>query len=559
MAWKWQRLRNGILLGLAWLATPLLGRADSPYPNNQDGAHRVGNVTVGATLGVPRKIGQSSNNTRDIPQVHVSLGVPNRGLTKLGPQSPAEKLRGTVIDNASVEAVEPACFWPYHPHPWFRHPATPGPILTVPDSLTYISAPTPTPDCCDSAGACATVGVACDPCPSLCVPECSPCDPCAPTGWNWGWASCPPADYRGAPYVFYADLEYLVWWMKSMPIPALITTGNANDLGILGRPSTQVLLGGSLDHDAFSGGRFTLGWWFDPCRVWSIEGTFFFLAEESRHDLFSSSGIPILARPFFNAQTGQEDAEMIANPPLPGLFPLSGQADVSFRSRLIGFELNFVRSWLYGVNPAWHKQYNLDLLFGYRYMQLRERLGIHEDLLVPEDSDGVPAGTRFLVDDLFAARNSFNGGQIGLRGELRWGGWFLDGRAKIAFGNTTQTVIIDGSTTIITPGTGTVSGPGGLLALPTNMGRFHRDTFSVVPEFGVNLGYYITPYIKVYVGYTFIGWTNVVRPGNVIDRQVNPSQLPPGGVLVGPARPAFRFRDDSFWVQGINVGVEMRY
>jgi hypothetical protein len=347
--------------------------------------------------------------------------------------------------------------------------------------------------------------------------------------------------------------------MKSMPVPALITTSNANDLGVLGRPSTQVLLGNSLEHDAFSGGRFTLGWWFDPCRVWAIESTFFFLGEETRRDSFSSSGVPILARPFFNAQTGQEDSELIANPPLPGLFPLAGRADVAFTSRLIGFELNFVRSWLYGVNPAWHKQYNLDFLFGYRYMQLRERLGIHEDLLVPEDSDDVVAGTRFLIDDMFSTRNSFNGGQIGLRGELRWGGWFIDGRAKVAFGNTTQTVFIDGSTVISVPGTGTVSGPGGLLALPTNMGRFHRDTFSVVPEFGVNVGYYITPYIKLYVGYTFIGWTNVVRPGNVIDRVVNPSQIPPGGALVGPARPAFRFRDSDFWVQGINIGVELRY
>ncbi|MCS7015190.1 MAG: BBP7 family outer membrane beta-barrel protein [Gemmatales bacterium] len=468
--------------------------------------------------------------------------------------------------------MQPACFWPYHPHPVLRHPATPpaAPIAVEPPLLVSPPSPgvlfTPTvavADGCDVAKIYCPSSVVCEPCPELCssvvTPLCAPCDPCAYGAWNWGWANCPPADYRGAPYVFYADLEYLIWWMKSMSIPPLITTSNANDLGVLGRPSTQVLLGESLDHDAFSGGRFTLGWWFDPCRVWAIEGTFFFLAEETRRDLFSSSGIPILARPFFNAQTGQEDSELIANPSLPGLFPLAGQAEVTLESRLIGFELNLVRSWLYGANPAWHKQYNLDFVFGYRYMQLRETLTIREDLLVPEDSGDIPAGTRFLIEDAFATRNSFNGGQIGLRGELRWGSWFLDGRAKVAFGNTSQTVTINGSTVIVTPGTGTISGPGGLLALPTNMGRFQRDTFSVVPEFGVNVGYYITPYIKVYVGYTFLGWTNVVRPGNVIDRQVNPSQLPPGGILVGPARPAFRFRDGDFWVQGVNVGVEMRY
>jgi hypothetical protein len=507
-----------------------------------------------ATLGIPRKAKPSNSETdRSPPAV---LGVPRRSSNRSS-NSDTSTLRGSVQES---DNVQPATFWPYVAHPWPHHPVTAIPTLTVPVPAMC----QPVPDICASStcsepsNICLPSTLICDPCSPACPPNCTAPESCG-VGWTWGWANCPPADYRGAPYVLYSDLEYLAWWVKSMPVPALITTGNTQDLGILGRPSTQVLLGNSLDHDAFSGGRFTLGWWFDPCRVWALESTFFFLGEETRHDLFSSGGIPILARPFFNAQTGQEDSELIANPALPGLIPLSGQADVSFRTRLIGFELNLVRSWLYGVNPEWHKQYNLDFLFGYRYLQLRENLSIHEDLLVPEDSGNVPAGTRFLIDDMFAARNSFNGGQIGIRGELRWGGWFIDGRAKVAFGNTTQTVFINGQTTITTPGVGTVTGPGGLLALPTNMGRYHRDTFSVVPEFGVNFGYYITPYIKVYVGYTFLGWTNVVRPGNVIDRQVNPSQLPPGGVLVGPARPALRFRDGDFWAQGINVGIEMRY
>ncbi|GBD36541.1 hypothetical protein HRbin36_01666 [bacterium HR36] len=558
MARKSLRLKHSLFLSATLTLVPMHLQADPPAIYSDNSARVYATTGSAPTLGVPRKLNSARSDANGTSYAQVRLGIPKRASVPKERGDQEANVRGSVMQN---DAVEPTCFWPHHPHPWLQPPATSGPILVAPANPIIISGSSV--DCCDGIGPCASVGLGCEPCPSPCPPLCTPIcplgEPCASPGWTWGWANCPPADYRGAPFAIYTDLEYLAWWMKSMPIPPLITTSNANDLGVLGRPSTQVLLGESLEHDAFSGGRFTLGWWFDPCRVWAIEGTFFFLAEETRRDLFSSSGIPILARPFFNAQTGQEDSELIANPPLPGLFPLAGQADVALRSRLIGFELNFVRSWLYGVNPAWHKQYNLDFVFGYRYMQLRESLGIHEDLLVPEDSDGIPAGTRFLIDDLFTTRNSFNGGQIGLRGELRWGGWFLDGRAKVAFGNTSQTVFIDGNTTIITPGVGTVSGPGGLMALPTNMGRFHRDTFSVMPEFGGNLGYYITPYIKIYVGYTFIGWTNVVRPGNVVDREVNPSQLPPGGVLVGPARPAFRFRDGDFWVQGINIGLEMRY
>jgi len=507
-----------------------------------------------ATLGIPRKIKPTNSEGDRVPPA--VLGVPCRSSARFS-NSDTSALRGSVQES---DNVQPVTYWPYAVHSWVHHPPAAIPTLTVPAPAICqpVSDICASSTCCEPSSVCLPSTLICDPCPPVCLPNCTTPESCG-AGWTCGWANCPPADYRGAPYLLYSDLEYLAWWVKSMAVPALITTGNTQDLGIFGRPSTQVLLGNSLDHDAFSGGRFTLGWWFDPCRVWALESTFFFLGEETRHDLFSSGGMPILARPFFNAQTGQEDSELIANPALPGLFPLSGQADVSFRTRLIGFELNLVRSWLYGINPEWHKQYNLDFLFGFRYLQLRENLSIHEDLLVPEDSDTVPAGTRFLIDDIFAARNSFNGGQIGIRGELRWGGWFIDGRVKVAFGNTSQTVFIDGQTTITTPGVGTVTGPGGLLALPTNMGRYHRDSFSVVPEFGVNFGYYITPYIKVYVGYTFLGWTNVVRPGSVIDRHVNPSQLPPGGVLVGPARPAFRFRDGDFWAQGINVGIEMRY
>ena len=44
-----------------------------------------------------------------------------------------------------------------------------------------------------------------------------------------------------------------------------------------------------------------------------------------------------------------------------------------------------------------------------------------------------------------------------------------------------------------------------------------------------------------------------------IDLAVNTSQPPLGGGLVGPARPAFSFRDSDFWAQGVSFGVEFRY
>jgi hypothetical protein len=83
-----------------------------------------------------------------------------------------------------------------------------------------------------------------------------------------------------------------------------------------------------------------------------------------------------------------------------------------------------------------------------------------------------------------------------------------------------------------------------------------------VPEGGVTLGYQVTSHLRVTLGYTFLYTSNVVRPGNLIDRGVNPSQvnaLLGQGAFAGPVRPAFPGGDSDFWVQGLNFGMEFRY
>src|SRR5262249_61747030 len=98
----------------------------------------------------------------------------------------------------------------------------------------------------------------------------------------------------------------------------------------------------------------------------------------------------------------------------------------------------------------------------------------------------------------------------------------------------------------------------GLLALPTNSGRFGRDQFSVVPETGVNLSYQLCPNLRIFMGYTFLYWNNVARPGGQIDTVLNTTQQS-GGTLTGPARPAFAFHNSDFWAHGLNFGLELRY
>jgi hypothetical protein len=52
-------------------------------------------------------------------------------------------------------------------------------------------------------------------------------------------------------------------------------------------------------------------------------------------------------------------------------------------------------------------------------------------------------------------------------------------------------------------------------------------------------------------------WDSPIRSGDQVDQVVNPSQFT--GSLVGPAAPGVPFREDFFWAQGVNLGVEFRW
>jgi hypothetical protein len=373
-----------------------------------------------------------------------------------------------------------------------------------------------------------------------------------------GEGVCAPPCNGGSSRCFWGRAELLLWNISNSHVPPLVTTSPPTSLGVLGQPGTAVLFGDSLNHEEFTGGRFSAGWWFDPCQRCGLEASYFFLGQRSIGFDAASTGNPLLARPFFDASpsVNGEDSELVANPlipGLPGLIPLTGAIHINQSTELWGIEANAVWNCRQG---CW---FRLDLLSGFRYMQLKENLSITENLLVPFTSTVVP-GESIFVSDQFDTRNQFYGGQIGFRAEANWRRWQLDWTTKVALGTTHQQVDINGAT-IITPFGGAPSAfTGGLLALPTNIGHFSRDHFSVVPEMGLNIGYKINDRWRVFTGYNFIYWNSVVRPGDQIDRAVNINQLPTHtGPFVGPARPAFGFKETDFWAHGVNIGLEFKY
>ncbi|OAI47593.1 hypothetical protein AYO44_01570 [Planctomycetaceae bacterium SCGC AG-212-F19] len=374
------------------------------------------------------------------------------------------------------------------------------------------------------AGSCC----ACEPAVSFCDRECSEC--------------------AGLPR-FWAGSEYLMWWVRKGPLPfPLVTTGDPNDNppGALGQPGTQVLFGGSgLDYGTFSGLRATVGGWFDPQCTLGLELSGFLLERRSVGFAAASdaTGNPPLYVPVFNVSTGAEGSFTIADP----LFGSSGNIAVVSALRLWGYEANVLR------NLRRDDRLTIDLLLGYRYLQLAENLHIDaffNDFLT--DIQG-PAS------DQFSTRNSFSGGQLGGRVALLRGPMSLELLAKVALGNNHERVSINGLT--FQSGTGLVAPTltaGGILTAPTNIGTTTHDEFSVIPQVGIKAGYNIRTHVRATVGYDFLYWSSVVRPGDEIDRVINPTQQF-GGTLVGEPRPIPLFNRTGFVAHGVSFGLDLEF
>ncbi len=360
---------------------------------------------------------------------------------------------------------------------------------------------------------------------------------------------------------FWISGEYLHWWIEDGPNPApLVTTSTAGGAiaAPLGDPSTVVLFGGSdFDYGSFAGARLTAGLTIGS--GFAVELSGFGLERRSDGIALASdaTGSPLIGRPFIDADTGLEFAGA-TGPAIPGA--VVGSIDIRSSSQLWGLELNGL-GYLHRTDC-----FDLGILLGVRYLDLDEDLRMLEFAEplpgVVLSFNGVPTGDALIRFDEFGTRNQFIGGQIGARGEWRFGQWYLQGTAKLALGNTRQTVTVQGVSSRFNATGLAESVPGGLFALGTNIGKSTQNEFTVIPEFGLNVGYMVSPHFRVFAGYTFLYWGDVVRPGAQIDRAVNTQLIP---TFFGfnppdlPASPARLHRQTDFWAQGLNLGIEVRY
>ena len=349
--------------------------------------------------------------------------------------------------------------------------------------------------------------------------------------------------------IAWARAEYLLWWTKGIDVPALASTsvgGTAQaDAGVLGLPTTEVLFGDTDFATASrSGGRFSLGFWLDPCHCTALDITYTTLGNERESFSGSDSSLAILTRPFFNTQNNAEESHLVAFPDV-----VSGSLDVTLSSEFQTFEILFRRKLERGPGSS------LEYLWGYRYAELNDGLRLSESTLLLSPA---AQGATISLFDQFETANEFHGGQFGFVKQWQSAPCVVSELvAKVALGSTQSNVGVSGETTSTVGGSSNLSGVG-LLAQASNIGQREEQSFSAIAEVGFNLRRRFTPRVVGTFGYTFMYWSEVARVGDQLDLAINTSQIPPGS-LSGEARPAPRLDTTSFWAQGISVGLEAAF
>jgi len=396
--------------------------------------------------------------------------------------------------------------------------------------------------------------------PDVNGPACGP-DGCGKSSWF-------NVDSDGGQARIWGSAEYLLWWTKAAPLPVpvltqgdTITAANAGlPVGALNTPGTSVVNPSSFTFNPASGGRITFGGWLNGDRTFGLEASGFKLQQQSSSFLANApqGGTQVFAVPYLDLGTNSENALPISDPNT-----LNTTASIVNHLFLWGAECNGLTML---VNNNW---LSVGALGGIRYLDLTESLEYNVNIsTTPANAAGPGLYSNF--SDRFATRDQFYGAQLGGRAEFRCGNFFLNLTGKAAVGPMHEVVTVNGSNTNNVAVFGSVSTlPVGLYAQSTNIGRLSQDHFAVVPEFQSQLGYNWR-FLRVFCGYNCLYASDVVRPGNQIDHQINPANLPPGLVpglvplslptsISQPYHPAILLNTSSFWAQGITAGLEIRY
>jgi hypothetical protein len=276
----------------------------------------------------------------------------------------------------------------------------------------------------------------------------------------------------------WVGAEYLLWWLKDAP-----TCGG-------GVPGPT----GAFDYGTASGVRVSAGVNSDYHDA-GLEGNFFIL--ERRAAAFNTPATPA------------------AIPTPVGTIPAGAAASADEWNRFWGGDVLITKA---ACGATCKKScWEIDSLWGFEYLDLGERL----------NTEAVAPGATALAG--FSTRDQFYGLELGARAEFVTGRFFINGTATCGLGEVHQGLLLDAAV-----------GVAGAAAIANQ--HPVRDDFAVVPHVILDAGFNVTKNIRIFAGYDFLYWNNVVRPGDQVSTTL-PTAL----------------QRSDFWAHGVNIGAAFRF
>ena len=146
-----------------------------------------------------------------------------------------------------------------------------------------------------------------------------------------------------------------------------------------------------------------MDYWLTCDHSLGLEAQYFGLGDNTANFQADSISFPVLARPFYNTQTGTADAGLIG---FPG--SQTGNVNIAATTGFQGAEALLRQTWFRGCDAR------LDFLVGYRYLRLSDDLRIDEFETFIDPQGTVPVNSTLALSDHFSTRNEFQGADLGL-------------------------------------------------------------------------------------------------------------------------------------------------
>lgn len=400
---------------------------------------------------------------------------------------------------------------------------------------------------------------------------------------------------HGGPPRFWAGAEYLFWAPKSWNVNyPLVTTSAPADLGVLGQPTTVSLCGAVNDitFDGATGYRAWAGMAIGGDGMMGVEVGGFFVEPQTKAFRFAGNGggVPVLAVPFYDLGAGGQGSYIVS---FPGVN--SGSITMQARTQVLGGEVNGV----YNLYPAGDDgPGGLTLLAGARYLSLEEQFqfdtssttfGVPPAGAIPPGppgglpavlppasffpgAGGVFAGTLFgpalapytvTTTDRIRTFNHFFGGNVGFRGDIGFGKWFVQMTGKFAAGYMRSWVDLEGQSTLVAANGLVSTVPGGLFNAPQDLCRHRADRFAIVPEGSISVGCQVFSWLRVTAGYNFLYIDSVIRPTSSLTPVFNPALIPVSPAFTGGGPRNFVPRDvinnTDYHLHGFTAGLQISF